>query len=132
MCIYNYFYRETVGQGPQLYQTFSMHTSPVVDILLSDKSLGKISYFCFRWFSVKSHNLKDNFIKICFSFLVSVCAQQHVRTWSVTRFRGMISTFPGSTVLASFNLVDLERFQSSSTPTGINFLSKISWNHTTE
>ena len=46
--------------------------------------------------------------------LVSVCAQQHVRTWSVTRFRGMISTFPGSTVLASFNLVDLERFQSFS------------------
>ena len=83
---YNSFCRETVGQGPQLYQTFSMHTSPVVDILLSDKSL------------------------------VSVCAQQHVRTWSVTRFRGMISTFPGSTVLASFNLVDLERFQSHSGP----------------
>ena len=67
MYVYNYFYRETVGQGPQLYQTFSMHTSPVVDILLSDKSLGMISYFRFRWkmnFSVKSNSLKDNFMKI--------------------------------------------------------------------
>ena len=32
-------YPETVGQGPQLYQTFTMHTSPIVDILLNDKSL---------------------------------------------------------------------------------------------
>lgn len=72
-------YPETVGQGPHLYQTFSMHTSPIVDILLSDKCL------------------------------VSTCANQHVRTWTVTRFRGMISTYPGSTVLASFALTDLEK-----------------------
>ena len=56
-----------------------MHTSPIVDILLSDKCL------------------------------VSSCANQHVRTWTVTRFRGMISTYPGSTVLASFPLMDLEK-----------------------
>ena len=73
------FSSETVGQGPHLYQTFSMHTSPVVDILLSEKCL------------------------------VSTCANQHVRTWTVTRFRGMISTYPGSTVLASFALMDLDK-----------------------
>ena len=58
-----------------------MHTSPIVDIFLSDK------------------------------YLVSTCANQHVRTWTVTRFRGMISTYPGSTVLASYTLVDLEKLE---------------------
>ena len=43
------------------------------------------------------------------SILVSTCSEQHVRTWTVTRFREMISTYPGATVLASFTLVDLER-----------------------
>ena len=79
MYFFSEFYSETVGQGPHLYQTFSMHTSPVVDILLSEKCL------------------------------VSTCANQHVRTWTVTRFRGMISTYPGSTVLASFTLMDLDK-----------------------
>lgn len=38
-----------------------------------------------------------------------VCADNnHVRTWSVTRFRGMISTQPGSTPLASFKILALE------------------------
>lgn len=41
------------------------------------------------------------------SFLV--CADNnHVRTWTVTRFRGMISTQPGSTPLASFKILALE------------------------
>lgn len=41
--------------------------------------------------------------------LPSVCADNnHVRTWSVTRFRGMISTQPGSTPLASFKILALE------------------------
>ena len=31
-----------------------------------------------------------------------------MRTWSVTRFRGMISTQPGSTPLASFKIMSLE------------------------
>ncbi|XP_031462984.1 SH3KBP1-binding protein 1-like, partial [Phasianus colchicus] len=39
----------------------------------------------------------------------SVCADNnHVRTWTVTRFRGMISTQPGSTPLASFKVLALE------------------------
>ncbi|GAB1291770.1 SH3KBP1-binding protein 1 [Apodemus speciosus] len=70
---------ETVGSGPQLFQTFSVHRSPVTKIMLSEKHL------------------------------ISVCADNnHVRTWSVTRFRGTISTQPGSTPLASFKILALE------------------------
>uniref|UniRef100_H3BHE3 BTB/POZ domain-containing protein KCTD3 n=1 Tax=Latimeria chalumnae TaxID=7897 RepID=H3BHE3_LATCH len=70
---------ETVGSGPQLFQTFSVHRSPVSKIMLSEKHL------------------------------ISVCADNnHVRTWTVTRFRGMISTQPGSTPLASFKILSLE------------------------
>ncbi|XP_022248778.1 BTB/POZ domain-containing protein KCTD3-like isoform X1 [Limulus polyphemus] len=70
---------ETVGHGPQLFQTFTVHRTPVIKVMLSEK------------------------------YLISVCAEyNHVRTWSVTRFRGMISTQPGSTPLASFKVVSLE------------------------
>lgn len=70
---------ETVGHGPQLFQTFMVHRNPVVKVMLSEKNL------------------------------VSICSEyNHVRTWNVTRFRGMISTQPGSTPLASFNVVSLE------------------------
>lgn len=42
-------------------------------------------------------------------YLVSVCSEyHHVRTWSLTRFRGMLSTQPGSTPEASFKIVSLE------------------------
>lgn len=38
-----------------------------------------------------------------------VCADNnHVRTWTVTRFRGMISTQPGSTPLSSFKILSLD------------------------
>ncbi|XP_031697166.1 SH3KBP1-binding protein 1-like, partial [Anarrhichthys ocellatus] len=41
--------------------------------------------------------------------LPSVCADNnHVRTWTVTRFRGMISTQPGSTPLTSFKILSLD------------------------
>jgi len=73
---------ETVGHGPQLFQTFTVHRSPVTKITLSEK------------------------------YLVSVCSEyNHVRTWNVTRFRGMISTQPGSTPLASFQIVSLEEVE---------------------
>lgn len=76
---------ETVGHGPQLFQTFTVHRSPVTKVMLSEK------------------------------YLISVCCEyNHVRTWSVTRFRGMISTQPGSTPLASFKIVSLEDVESSS------------------
>ncbi len=42
-------------------------------------------------------------------FLAPVCADNnHVRTWTVTRFRGMISTQPGSTPLTSFKVLSLD------------------------
>lgn len=38
-----------------------------------------------------------------------MCADNnHVRTWTVTRFRGMISTQPGSTPLSSFKILSLD------------------------
>lgn len=50
-----------------------------------------------------------------FFFCVAVCADNnHVRTWTVTRFRGMISTQPGSTPLASFKIISLEETESHS------------------
>lgn len=71
---------ETVGHGPQLFQTFTVHQSPVTRVTLSEK------------------------------YLVSVCSEyNHVRTWSVTRFRGMISTQPGSKPEASFKVFFLFR-----------------------
>ncbi|EZA55758.1 BTB/POZ domain-containing protein KCTD3 [Ooceraea biroi] len=70
---------ETVGHGPQLFQTFTVHQSSVTKVTLSEK------------------------------YLVSVCSEyNHVRSWAVTRFRGMISTQPGSTPEASFKIVSLE------------------------
>uniref|UniRef100_A0A8C0AQD6 SH3KBP1 binding protein 1 n=1 Tax=Buteo japonicus TaxID=224669 RepID=A0A8C0AQD6_9AVES len=70
---------ETVGSGPQLFQTFTVHRSPVTKIMLSEKHL------------------------------ISVCADNnHVRTWTVTRFRRMISTQAGSMLLASFKILSLD------------------------
>lgn len=73
---------ETVGHGPQLFQTFTVHTNAVTKVTLSEK------------------------------YLISVCSELHVRTWRVTRFRGMISTQPGSTPEASFKVVSLEATES--------------------
>lgn len=44
---------ETVGSGPQLFQTFSVHRSPVTKIMLSEKHLisggrGFCSLCCFQ------------------------------------------------------------------------------------
>ncbi|KAM9733181.1 SH3KBP1-binding protein 1 isoform 1-T2 [Menidia menidia] len=80
---------ETVGSGPQLFQTFSVHRSPVTKIMLSEKHL------------------------------ISVCADNnHVRTWTVTRFRGMISTQPGSTPLTSFKVLSLEELDAQACSAG--------------
>lgn len=46
---------------------------------------------------------------LCCVIPLSVCADNnHVRTWTVTRFRGMISTQPGSTPLSSFKILSLD------------------------
>lgn len=105
---------ETVGSGPQLFQTFTVHRSPVTKIMLSEKHLVSgeegVSADCRHIISCS----------LCFTpacvylFLrASVCADNnHVRTWTVTRFRGMISTQPGSTPLASFKILSLEETES--------------------
>uniref|UniRef100_A0A915ICI4 BTB domain-containing protein n=1 Tax=Romanomermis culicivorax TaxID=13658 RepID=A0A915ICI4_ROMCU len=70
---------ETVGHGPQLFQTFSVHRASITKVTLTT------------------------------NHLISVCSEyNHVRTWSVTRFRGMISTQPGSTPSASFKVLTLD------------------------
>lgn len=75
---------ETVGHGPQLFQSFSVHRGAIVKVTLTEKHL------------------------------VSVCSESfHVRTWNVTRFRGMISTQPGSTPLASFKIVVIDALDAS-------------------
>lgn len=45
---------------------------------------------------------------------MSVCSEyNHGRSWALTRFRGMISTQPGSTPEASFKIVSLDSVDSS-------------------
>lgn len=42
-------------------------------------------------------------------YVLAVCSEyNHVRSWTVTRFRGMLSTQPGSTPLASFKILAVE------------------------
>eukprot|EP00911_Craspedida_sp_UC1_P001158 UC1_evm1s871 len=66
---------ETVGQPPQLFQTYAAHLSSVRCVLLSER------------------------------FLISVCEEgNHVRTWKIARFRSRISVQPGSQAVASFGL----------------------------
>ncbi|TDG50535.1 hypothetical protein AWZ03_003124 [Drosophila navojoa] len=75
---------ETAGHGPHLFETFFVHQSPITKVMLSER------------------------------YLVSVCSEyHHVRTWSLTRFRGMLSTQPGSTPEASFKIVSLEAIDSN-------------------
>lgn len=92
---------ETVGQPPLLFQTYSVHSSPIKRVMLSEK------------------------------LLISVCEHDnHVRTWKVARFRGRISTQPGSIPLASFNVATLDPRTSDVGPFGDSdqqqvFLQKI-------
>ncbi|KAH8855059.1 BTB/POZ domain-containing protein KCTD3 [Schistosoma japonicum] len=70
---------ETVGYSPQLLQAFNVHRSMITRVVLSEK------------------------------YLISVCNDfHHVRTWSVTRFRGIISTQPSSTPVGSFHMTILD------------------------
>lgn len=58
----------------QLLQTYKVHSSPITSVELSEK------------------------------FLISCCSRRHVRTWSMTRFRGVLSTQPGSVPFSDFEL----------------------------
>ena len=70
-------------------------------------------------FNVKYDLFRSPVTRVALSekYLVSVCSEyNHVRSWCVTRFRGMISTQPGSTPSASFKIVSLE----DDTPSGVS------------
>lgn len=69
---------ENIGRPPQIFQSYNVHTCPILRVVLGEKHL------------------------------ISVCAENHVRTWAVTRFRGRISTQPGSNPIASFKVMSLE------------------------
>nr|XP_033793655.1 BTB/POZ domain-containing protein KCTD3 isoform X2 [Geotrypetes seraphini] len=108
---------ETVGSGPQLFQTFTVHRSPVTKIMLSEKHLvsatAKICLETVWQRGVSDLQKADHILRQCKSTYLQVCADNnHVRTWTVTRFRGMISTQPGSTPLASFKILSLEETES--------------------
>lgn len=80
---------QTLGNGPQLFQTFSVHSAAVQRVMLSEK------------------------------YLVSVCVNdQHVRSWRVTRFRGRMSTQPGSIPVASFKVGSSEHLGPAVGPFG--------------
>jgi len=55
-----------------------------------------------------------------------VCSEyNHVRTWNVTRFRGMISTQPGSMPLASFKVISIESMEPHLQYMAINDFGKL-------
>jgi len=65
----------------QLLQTYKVHSSPITSVELSEK------------------------------FLISCCSRRHVRTWSMTRFRGVLSTQPGSVPFSDFELTSQAQIQ---------------------
>ena len=72
---------ETVGHGPQLFQTFKVHLNGISKVMLNEK------------------------------YLISMCSKMHVRTWTLTRFRGRISTQPLLAPLASFRIMKVDECQ---------------------
>lgn len=52
---------ETVGSGPQLFQTFTVHRSPVTKIMLSEKHLVSGNLIC----TVGSPLLLSNEVFVC-------------------------------------------------------------------
>lgn len=69
---------ENFGHGFQIVQTLTVHTSQITTMFLGERHL------------------------------ISVCADLHVRTWRLTRFRGRLATQPGPTPLASYRLLSLD------------------------
>lgn len=69
---------ENFGHGFQVVQTLTVHNCVISTIFIGEK------------------------------YLISECADGHVRTWKLTRFRGRLATQPGPTPLASYRLLSLE------------------------
>ena len=132
------------GHGPQLFQTYTVHRSPVIKVMLSEKHLisGIISkksckillratlvYFtCNKALkNFLDQRQADHICSVLKTLLLffAVCSDyNHVRTWNVTRFRGMLSTQPGSTPLASYKVVSLERSEPHQSSASGNMIGK--------
>ncbi|CDW56403.1 BTB [Trichuris trichiura] len=90
---------ETAGQPPKLFQTFTVHRSRVSRIALTTAYLiSGWNKLCSLSFLAKR---SENFVTVCTEY-------NHVRSWKLSRFRGMINTQPSSTPLASFKVMTLE------------------------
>eukprot|EP00117_Sycon_ciliatum_P019405 scpid42805/ scgid2527/ BTB/POZ domain-containing protein KCTD3; Renal carcinoma antigen NY-REN-45 len=90
---------ETLGRGFQLLQTFTVHRSPITRVCLTER------------------------------YLASVCSEyNHVRTWTVTRFRGNLSTQTFPAPLASFHVLSLEMGMDSLTPSS-NEIGPFGYHH---
>lgn len=78
---------ETAGSENIWCKTFSVHNHPISKVMLTSNHL------------ISSYYIYNNFYnnKVC-------CHSNHVKTWSITRFREIISTQPGPIPLASFDV----------------------------
>jgi len=66
---------QSVGRLPKPFQTLGVHTGAIEKVVLGEKCL------------------------------ISVCSKDnHVRTWKIVRFRGRLSTQPGTVPLANFSV----------------------------
>lgn len=70
-----------------------------------------LSYVIYFYSSLSTYDKYCSIFEVSLSenYLISVCSEyNHVRSWRVTRFRGMISTQPGTTPKAAFKVLALE------------------------
>lgn len=80
------------------------------------------------WNHLRVYRNRRHFTAHPTPFSFQVCADNnHVRTWTVTRFRGMISTQPGSTPLASFKILALDELDGSGAGADIGEESAPCW-----
>jgi hypothetical protein len=102
-----------VGQPPLLYQTFQVHQSEIRKVVLSENSLisGSPRLPSPAIACDEMHGLaRWAYTHRCFPPSVCAC-DNHVRTWRIARFRGRISTQPGSQALSSFSVPSVDPWQ---------------------
>nr|XP_023029575.1 BTB/POZ domain-containing protein KCTD3 [Leptinotarsa decemlineata] len=106
--IYPYHTLRLTGKSPY-YMAMKFYMLSVLNRL---KSLTVYCISIYPLNNLERHDKDISFIRqvtLSEKYLVSVCSEyNHVRSWRVTRFRGMLSTQPGSTPEASFKIVALE------------------------
>uniref|UniRef100_A0A6G3MF34 SH3KBP1-binding protein 1 (Trinotate prediction) n=1 Tax=Henneguya salminicola TaxID=69463 RepID=A0A6G3MF34_HENSL len=59
------------------------------------------------FYSLHAHTMPIIKVQLCEKYLFTVCENHfHVRTWALSRFRDMLNTQPGPTIVSSFNVAD--------------------------